>query len=190
MVQVITWPLIFHYSSDGEWAVAIVAVFAAVVLSVSVTKHFLTIDIGARSLVPPHIRTGLIRLYLVLTIPWLIWNGYTAYESRKSVMYAISNRIEFGRLSATLDGIGDPTPAARLDARHELGRLADIWDATTTDEIEKHIEESIGDHTRSLTFAIYAILGAVTVPLLYPIFLWILAGFRKSIRPPSEAEAR
>jgi hypothetical protein len=185
MVQVITWPFIFYRSSDSAWAVAVMAVVAAVVLSVSVTKHLLTTDLGARPFVPPHIRTGLIRLYLVLTIPWLIWNGYAAYKAYNSLTFDYSIREDFVRLSATLDeSLRDPkTPATRIaEVRRELGVMASTWDANTIDEIEKRIEESIDHNTRSFTFAIYAILGAVTAPLLYPIFLWILAGFRKSSR--------
>ena len=80
------------------------------------------------------------------------------------------------------------TPASVEYARHELGRMADVWDAKTNDEISEHIDEAVERNEARLTIAIYALLAGVAPPLLYPIFLWILAGFRRSASVTSEAQ--
>jgi len=54
-----------------------------------------------------------------------------------------------------------------------------VWQRTE-DEINRNIDEAVERDTDRLTTAIYALLAGVAPPLLYPIFLWLLAGFRKS----------
>ena len=130
---------------------------------------------------PPHIRRGLIRLYLILLIPWVTWNGYNAYEANKSIRYAETRLDEFYRLSSILD---DPTTSTAqiAYARRELGfmALSRGLSHATNDDIENAFREILDYGRDRLTTAVYAVLAAVMVPLLYPIALWIVAGFRKA----------
>jgi hypothetical protein len=174
--------LLIRNSIDGVRAVAAMAVFAAVVLSVWVTRYFLNTD-PDKPLAPPalapHIRTGLIRLYLILLIPWAAWFSYRAYEANDLLNFDFAQGRHWGELQGMLEN--SATSAARIEyARSELGHMALVWDAKTNDEIAEHIEEAEQINDGRLTTAIYALLAAIMPPLLYPIFLWALAGFRKS----------
>jgi hypothetical protein len=86
-------------------------------------------------------------------------------------------------------GKGKPNGGEAIDyALRELRRMADIYDAKTTDDISNKLDESEERNTNRLTNAIYALLAAIFLPLTYPIVLWvidpivlwILAGFRRS----------
>jgi hypothetical protein len=189
MVEVLSWPLIRH-SSGGKWAVAIVAVFAAAALSIWITKSFLDSAVQgplAPPIVPRHILRGLIRLYVILLIPWSAWFVYTAYEANKSINYDYSQLRKFGELSAILD---EPYPPARVEyARRELGLMALRWDdVKTAKEIGERLEEEIAHNQDRLTFAIYALLAGAAPPLLYPIFLWVLAGFYRPAASQPQTE--
>jgi hypothetical protein len=131
--------------------------------------------------VPPHVHRGLLRLYLIVAVPWVAWFGYIAYKANVSLNYEFSQGREFGRLLGILDD-ADPatpqTPATRY-ARHELGAMALVWDAKTNDEISEHIVKAIELNDARLTSAIYALLAGAAPALLYPVFLWVLAGFSK-----------
>jgi hypothetical protein len=180
VLQIFTWPFIRH-SPDGVWAAAAVAVLAAVILSFSVTRRFIESDIPdpTARVVPHHIRRGLIRVYVALLIPWVAWFGYAAHEADISVNFAFSQLREFGRLSAMIEEA--KTAATVEHARRELGLMAMTWGhAKTQVEINHNIDEAVERDTDRLTTAIYALLAGVAPPLLYPIFLWLLAGFRKS----------
>jgi hypothetical protein len=181
VAQIISWSFT-NNSHDAVWAVAAMAVFATAVLSVCVTTRLLKTDLydrGATTTVPHHIRRGLIRVYVALLIPWVAWFGYTAYKANTSINFDFPQLREFGSLSAIIDEA--KTGATIEYARRKLGLMAMTWgDAKTQDEINHNIDEAVEqDHAR-LTTAIYALLGGVAPPLLYPIFLWLLAGFRRS----------
>jgi hypothetical protein len=190
-VQIISWPFIMS-SPDAVGATADMAVFASAVLSVSVTEQRLKTDLPhavALPVLPSHIRRGLIRLYVILLIPWVGWFGYMACRANASLNSNFSQAREFGRLSIILDD-ADPatpqTPATRY-ARHELGFMASVWDAKTNDEIGEHIEAAIEYSEVRLTMAIYALLGGAAPPLLYPVFVWAVAGFRKPASTSNDA---
>jgi hypothetical protein len=128
----------------------------------------------------------------------MIWSGYTAYEANKDLASQNSLRDEFNDYSLLLDeNLENPTSRAlrgtdkrRIDdARRALGIMAFRWDPPpyTKDEIKEHINQDISYSTNRLTVAIYAILAAALPPLLYPIFLWVLAGFQKRASNLSEA---
>ena len=197
VLQIISWPFIYG-SDDGTWAVFAVDVFATVILAVWVTRHFIKSDVRdflARPIVPPHIRRGLIRLYLILIIPWVIWSGYTAYEANKGL--AIRNSLLDEFLNYSYEMLDDKTtPLSAFErrrienARSALGRMASLWDPrpTTNDEIEERINKDRSYLTNRLTTSIYAMLAAAMPLLLYPIFLWILAGFQKLTPDPSEVQ--
>jgi hypothetical protein len=153
--------------------------------------------LGLRRLhLPEHLRRGLLRLYLVVAVPWVVWFGYITYKANVSLSYNFSQLREFGGLSAILDD-ADPaipqTPETRY-ARHELVVMALVWGAKTNDEISEHIFKAIELNDARLTTAIYALIAGLAPPLLYPIFLWVLAAFRHSEpitsepRPAQEVE--
>jgi hypothetical protein len=85
---------------------------------------------------------------------------------------------QISRLSEMIDEAR--TPASVEYARRELGLMALVWDAKTNDEIGEHIEKAAEDNEARLTTAIYALLAGITPPSLYPIFLWVLRGFRQT----------
>ncbi len=201
VVQILTWPLI-HNSRDGVRAAAAVALFATAVLSAGVTRRLLTTDLDdplAPPIVPRHIRRGLIRLYVIVLIPWIAWFGYTAYRANASINYDYSQLREFGRLSAVFNESKDP--ASIRDARLGLELLSATWTTEgdwnektlhemdeVINEIGKQIDEAVDYNSARFTTAIYALLAGVAPPLLYPIFLWLLVGFRKSPLVTSEAQ--
>jgi hypothetical protein len=194
LMQVFSLPLIRN-SNDGVRAVAATGVFAAVVLSVRVTTYFLHIGLDKPSAPPalaPHIRTGLIRLYLVLLIPWASWFGYTAYGAHQNLMDDFDQGKRWARLMGMLEdnvGKGNPNGAEVIGyALSELGLMATVWNAKTNDEIRERIEEAEEHNYTRLTTAIYALLAGAMPPLLYPIFLWTLAGFRKQAPVTRELE--
>jgi hypothetical protein len=180
LVQVTSWP--FIVSSGGPRAVAAVAVFAAATLAVSVTAHFMKEDAPApRPIMPRHIRRGLLRLYIIVFVPWGAWFGYEAYWAKHSLGYDQSQASKFWDLKHLLD---DPTtPPARLEfARRRFGLMADVYDAKTIDELGDRIDAAVGHQRDRFTTAIYALLASVAPALLYPFIIWVLAGF---VRPAS-----
>ena len=178
VAQIISRPFIFL--SGAAWAVANVAVASAACLAIVVTTHFMKLG---SPIVPHYVRRGLIRLYVVAFIPWTIWFGYDAYKANSAIRFETSQHKEYLRL---LDYLDDHTEtefaqAHMRYARRELGLIASNWgDATTHDEILKRITKALETDRDRLATAIYALLAGVALPLLYPIFVWVLAGFRKS----------
>lgn len=74
-----------------------------------------------------------------------------------------------------------PNPLRQREyAASELARARLVWEDQTNDEINDRINEALYQNERHFTTAIYALLGAAALPMLYRIFLCILAGFRKS----------
>lgn len=184
-VQFFTWPLIV-LSPDGVWAVGALALFGAATLAISATLYFAKMqEATAPTIVPHNIRRGLLRLYVILLIPWAAWFSYTAYTANRNLVFDFDQGKEWARLDGMLEdnvGKGNPNGAEIIGyARRELGLMAEVWDAHhSTDEISTHIDESIGQNTSRLTNSIYALLAAIAPPFLYPIFLWVVAGFRKT----------
>ena len=114
-----------------------------------------------------------------------------AYEANASINYDYSQYREFGRLSAEFHESKDPGSVREARLGLEVMAAArDIggdWNEKTVHEmnevvnkIGKYIDEEVNHDSTRLTNAIYALLAAAAPPLLYPIFLWLLAGFRKS----------
>ncbi len=195
VVQIISWPFIRH-SPDGVWAVAAVAVFTAASLSFDVTRRVLKTDphdtLAGRT-VPPHIRRGLIRLYVIVFVPWVAWFGHTVYKANHSMTYDFSQLKEFGQYEGQLydfyqmnDVDKKRNEFVRKQATSGLELLGGNWDARTHDEISERINASIDRSRDRLTTAIYALLAGAILPFLYPFFLWVVAGFRKSTPDTSD----
>lgn len=191
VVQIISRPFIVQ-TWDGMWAVGAVAVFASTVLAVCVTRRFLKSDVhdpSAAPIVPDHVRRGLIRLYAVFIILWAIGFSYVAHKANASIQADLSESKDFEDLVYFLENSSIPATSPRIEnARRQLGLMAMVWDAKTSDEIRDHISAALDRNRDRLTNAIYALLAGVAPALLYPIFLWLLAGFRKSA--PVTGEAR
>jgi hypothetical protein len=162
------------------------ALFASVVLSTTVTNHFLKTGLHNASItptIPHHVRKGLIRLYIILFVPWVAWFGYTAHRSNDLTEFAFTQAVQADQYMNTLDD-SDKTGSARVrDAVQQLARLRDFWHVRTNDELRGRIDADEERNRDHLTTAIYALLAAMAPPLLYPIFLWMFAGFRKAKIP-------
>jgi hypothetical protein len=120
-IQITTWPIIYH-SPDAVWAVAAMALVAAVSLSIFVTMHFLKVS-SRTSVVPDNIRKGLVRLYVIVFVPWAAWFGYTAYNAHASFMYDLSQRDCYIKVYSVVQN-DDSSPAAINRARSELEVMA------------------------------------------------------------------
>jgi hypothetical protein len=163
---------------EGRYAIAWVTLLAAVVLSTEVTRHLMRADTGSL-IVPRHVRKGLIRLYAVIAIPWVIWFGYSAYNEYASYNSMTSQLDKVFKMQEQLDDPAVPS-GQRADARQTLARMATDWDAKNQDDIaDRMLEYRDGNIGNRFTISIYAVLAALIPPLVYPIFVWVFAGFRK-----------
>jgi hypothetical protein len=164
-----------------------VTVAAAALLAIVVTTRFLKAN---SPIVPLHIRRGLTRLYLVVSIPWILWFGYDAYQAAASIRFDISQSRDYITLIDYLDNSAEYGKERIAYARRELGLMAMTWgDAATNDEILKRINKALDVDYDRLTIGTYAVLAGIIPPLLYPIFVWVLMGFRKSVPGAEEARA-
>ena len=190
-VQIISWPFIRH-SPDAVWTTAAVAVFATASLSFYVSRGTLKPDTPATlasPIVPHNIRRGLIRLYVIVLIPWVAWFGYAAYKSNHLITYYYSKSKTLSQYTGLLYDFsqmnGDDKKRnefARIQAIRELKVARATWEAHTNDELFERINADAHQNIDRLTTAIYALLIGAILPPLYPIFVWLLAGFRKSAR--------
>ena len=171
-IQIITWP--FAYGSyQGVRAIAAVALFATVVLSIYVTRRELKIDFRAGQILSTHIRRGLLRLYLVVSVPWIAWWVYDAYSIRGSIHY---NQTQMNRVLEYEDRLErSPTDSFPL---HELSLMRTVWEVNSNDELRTRIVEEMEQGRDNLTTSIFALLGAAFPPLLMP----LAAGFSKRVR--------
>jgi hypothetical protein len=84
------------------------------------------------------------------------------------------------KMQEQLDDPAAPS-GQRANARQTLAQMAADWDAKNQDDIADRMleyrDQNIG---KRFTFAIYAVLAGLIPPLVYPIFVWLLAGFRKT----------
>ena len=189
VTQIISWPFIY-YSPDGVRATAIVATIGAASLSGAATTRILKGDTGVKQNKFDHTQKGLRRLYITLLIPWVAWFGYAAYESSHSIRSANSQRNEFFQYTERLDRLDDNNQARdaiRRWAAERLELMRLVWDVRTNDELLKSIDSSIKERRDRLTNDVYAVLAGVMPFLLYPIALWVIAGFWK---PTQENEAK
>jgi hypothetical protein len=150
------------------------------VLSTEVTRRLMRADTSGNSLiVPHHVRKGLTRVYAVIAIPLVIWFGYSACKEYAHFERMNSRLNEFFELWYRLD---DPTiiQAQREHTTQSLARIAAEWDAKTPNEIADLMLAYRDEIGNRFTIAIYALLVGLIPLLLYPIFIWVLAGFRKS----------
>jgi hypothetical protein len=145
--------------------------------------HALKVDTQAKRDTLVHIQRGIRRLYVTLLIPWVAWFGYAAYESNHTIKSSIFERDLFFSYLAQIDHVdADPTHDVR---RHDimerngalLAFMRSDWDVRTNDELEKTINSSIEESRDRLANDVYALLAGVTPFLLYPIALWVIAGF-------------
>jgi hypothetical protein len=164
---------------EGQYAISMVTLLATVVLSTEVTRHLIRADTSGSPIVPRHVRKGLTRAYAVIAIPWVIWFGYSAYNEYASYNSMTSQIRKLFKLEERLE---DPTisQGQRENIRETLAKMATDWDVKNQDDVADRMldyrDENIGNR---FTMAIYAVLAALIPPLLYPIFIWVLAGFRK-----------
>lgn len=177
VLEILVSPIVKY---EERYAIAMVTLLAAVVLSTEVTRHLMRADTSGSPIVPRHVRKGLTRVYAVIAIPWEIWFGYSAYKE-----YARYNAMT-SRLDALFkleERLRDPTisQGQRENISERLAQMASDWDAKDQNETADHMldyrDHDIGNR---FTIAIYALLAALIPPLLYPIFIWVLAGFRRS----------
>jgi hypothetical protein len=181
VIQILSWPFI-EETYEGTWAAFCVAVFGTAVLSSTVTWRLLKSqhDVTATTVIPNNIRLGLVRLYAVLFVPWAIWFGYTAYEMPRNIRFDRSQLREYYQLTETLND-RDAPPAKRESARRYLSEIhSNYEDHYTNDELEKRIWRKVDESEARLTTAVYAVLAGLILPMLYPIVVWVLSGFRKS----------
>jgi len=174
--EILVSPIVTY---EGRYAIAMVTLLATVVLSTEVTRHLMSADTSGSSIVPRHVRRGFTRVYAVIAIPWVIWFGYSAYNEYASYNSMTSRIGELFKLEERLE---DRTisQVQRENMRETLAKMATDWDAKNQDDIADRMleyrDENIGNR---FTIAIYAVLAALIPPLLYPIFIWVLTGFRK-----------
>jgi hypothetical protein len=129
VAQIISWPFI-TLSPNGVWAAAAVALFATALLSIKVTQHVLTLGSpDANPTIPLHIRRGLIRLYAILIIPWVIWFGYSAYRADRGMRYDFSH---LRRLSDAQTYERSTNDVVVRMAKGELELLQDVWEGAHT----------------------------------------------------------
>jgi hypothetical protein len=116
-----------------------------------------------------NMRKGFIRLYIAITVPWVGWFGYMAYDANRWASYAQA-KLEF-LVEAIDDGDGHSFKTRALRAAQGVetdNELVDIY----ADQRDKQSER------RKL--ALYALLAwPLGAPLLYIVVLWIVAGFRQ-----------
>jgi hypothetical protein len=177
-VQIITWPFAYDSGSyEGTRAIAAVALFATIVLSIYVTRRELKTDFRAEQIMSAHIRRGLLRLYLVVLVPWIAWWAYDAYSIRRSIHY---NQAQIDRVLKYESRLQDsPTDRSALE---ELSLMRTVWEANSNDELKTRIMEERDKGFDEIDKPIFALLGAAFPVLLMPFGLWIAAGFSKRVR--------
>jgi len=121
---------------------------------------------------PKNIRRGLLRIYVLLAVPWLCGFGYLAYSS-----YHASLRWQ--DLAKTWQqkmeqAQSDPTAMAVENAmRRAVGETSETMLNGAIEEQDKS--------QRTLHFALAALpMIPLGLPILYIAFLWVVAGFRRS----------
>lgn len=114
---------------------------------------------------PAHVRKGLRRLYILLTVPWLVISGYIAYtanlEARRSHGWAVVWMDEQAKVV------------------RKLGHDAAMRQEDYTSRIEMHLDEYRA--ARQLRNRALMALPVVPLglPLLWIAYLWVAAGFQK-----------
>jgi hypothetical protein len=102
-----------------------------------------------------------------------------AYTAHAAINSDLSFARDVSKLRDLLDDDTEFAPRRHEYAASELARARLVCEAQTNDELNDRINEALHQSRGRFTTAIYALLGGAAPPLLYPIFLWILAGFRK-----------
>jgi hypothetical protein len=94
--------------------------------------------------------------------------------------------MKYSQSIETLDD-RDASPAKKEHARRELSLIHSNYEEHytrdehyTNDELQKRIRRDIEESEARLTTAVYALLAGLVLPMLYPIVVWVLSGFRKS----------
>jgi hypothetical protein len=104
--------------------------------------------------VPPHLRRGLLRLYIAINLPWIAWFGYELYDANRQYQSARG----FLKIVWNDRLIGRPT----------------AYD-------EPELLEWATDQERRRTLAIRALpVMPAGAPILYLFVVWVITGFRKS----------
>jgi hypothetical protein len=168
----------FFFRGDATLATEVETVFATVLLSTIVTRHFLITGSPDKlaNVLPPHIHGGLVRLYAILFIPWILYFGYAIYEENAHLDFNGDQpkRVDLWVLQVDSDPI-----RADYAIYWARGMIID-WKVTGYDDISELINEERERTSDRLTVAIYALLAGIAPAMLYPLFLWVVAGFRKT----------
>jgi uncharacterized membrane protein (DUF485 family) len=184
VMQILSWPFIYH-SPEGVQAAAAVAVFTAASLSYVTTRRHLKTNSDealAKPVVPNNIRRGLIRLYIVLVVPWVIWFGYAAHAQNAQITFDYTQSEKAYRSLAWLNGEWRSNDVD-ADLQHKKAAIAELevqrrtWGASTNEDLIKRIKEETETDRPLLDFTIYKVLVAIIVLPLYPVFVWLIAGF-------------
>ena len=119
--------------------------------------------------VPAHMRTGLIRLYAAILIPWVAYFGNEAHNLYSEMAYSRSALDKY----QSLEPDSDPT------IKSELSTMLTVWDAATKEQLGNKIFDQLSKDADELTNVVYALLASVVPVPLYFIVIWVLSGFRK-----------
>jgi hypothetical protein len=120
---------------------------------------------------PDHLRRGLFRLYVAVTIPWVAWFGYMAFDADQQAKRA---QIRSTELLRQMERSQNDSVAAQAQKTVE-GLLGSTYQEDFEDDIKLRDEQ-----TARRKIAVYA-LPAVPLggPLLCFVVVWVVAGFRK-----------
>ena len=104
----------------------------------------------------PHIRKGLLRLYLVLAVPWILVLSYIAYDNHRwYVSYRETSREWLAKIDAAPD---------REDYRSEHADIV-AW----RDKLQER---------RDMALTALPVLP-IGLPVLWLAFVWVSSGFRR-----------
>jgi hypothetical protein len=119
--------------------------------------------------IPKHIRKGLLRLYLVLTVIWVAAFGYIAY-------HANANSEQFAHRAWEWNQKADQAAKDPAEASFERRFGGEGFYGQTAAEMSGWSEKE----SERRDFAFYMLpLLPVGLPVLYLVVVWITAGFRK-----------
>jgi hypothetical protein len=176
LIQIVTWPFISH-SPDAVRATAITAVFGAASFSIWVTTRILKDNTEPQHPRSDQIKRGLRRLYLTILLPWTVWFGYQVYVNSHTINFYVSQFHEVVRYSSWLQDDQTQNEARLRLAHNELAVKYATYGGQTIDELYQNIGSLIEEKRNLLTNDVYVTLFGFVPLLLYPISLWVVAGF-------------
>lgn len=136
-------------------------------------------------MVPRHIRKGIIRLYLLTAVPWLLYFGYVAIDADREYRRAFKQfGMRYAELIIAQRHALEP-PRAEKPITSKPRGILDLDEVLTVDDAKLNLERvanKSGTQKQRRDFALSVLpLLPVGEPIIFLAILWVVAGFRKRL---------